>query len=93
MALSKVNCMSSLPLFILNRAGKNSAHTKLDSLVDSKHYAFFSLVEMRKSCIALEKMFRFLLAIKSFRNPLSRFWIISTYDVVSDLMHNAVAMC
>ena len=63
MALSKVNCMSSLPLFILNRAGKNAAHTKLDSLVDSKHYAFFTLVEMRKSCIALEKMLRFFLIL------------------------------
>ena len=83
-----VNCESkselyvcSLPLFILNRAGKNAAHTKLDSLVDSKHYAFFGLVEMRKSCIALEMMLRFLLAIKafkyfsmivSFEDPLSR---------------------
>ena len=67
MALSSVNCESkvnceseselyvcSFPLFILNRAGKNAAHTKLDSLVNSKHYAFFGLVEMRKSCIALE---------------------------------------
>ena len=82
----------SLPLFILNRAGKNAAHTKLDSLVDSKHYAFFSLVEMRKSCIALEMMFRFLLTIKSFPNPLSRFWIILTYGTCHDksictLMH------
>ena len=84
MALSKVNCMSSLPRFILNRAGKNAARTKLDSLVDSKHYAFFSLVEMRKSCIALEKMLRFLLTIKSFRNPLFRLWIVLTYVTCHD---------